>query len=260
MPSIVMSIAGTSIAAFGAIFFGLQLTLYEFGFSRGQKRKSVSDQRESVGIIVGGMLGLLAFVLALTLSFANDRFSDRREGTLLEANAIGTAWLRAKAIGSPTSEEIATKLAGYIDLRKRFVMAEIGNPSINDINAKTAALQMEIWALVSTLVRERPDAISANLMTAINETFDAATSERFAFEFRLPNQVFWLLIGMTLVTMGCLGYQLGLIGRQGRILVALLSLMWTVVIVDILDLASTRLGSFRIDASVYDQAISGSGT
>ena len=37
-----------------------------------------------------------AFVLALTLSFANTRFSERRAGTLAEANAIGTAWLRGQ--------------------------------------------------------------------------------------------------------------------------------------------------------------------
>lgn len=260
MPSFVMSIAGTSIAAFGAILFVLQLILFEFGFRQGLRRKQASDQRETVGIVVGGMLGLLAFVLALTLTFANDRFADRRDGTLQEANAIGTAWLRAKAIGSPTAEEIAGKLASYTDLRRRFVVAEFGDATINELNAQTSSLQSEIWDLVSKQVRDRPDAISASLMTAINEAFDATTSERFAFDYRLPSQVFWLLIGMTLVSMGCLGYQLGLLGRTARVLVFLLSLMWTVVIVDILDLASTRLGSFRIDAGIYDQTISGFGT
>lgn len=257
MPPFVTSIAGTSIALFGAILFVLQLAFYEFGFRQGLRRKHASDQRETVGIVVGGMLGLLAFVLALTLTFANDRFADRREGTLHEANAIGTAWLRAKAIGSPTSEEIAARLASYIELRKRFVVAEIGDSSIDQINEQTSALQADIWSLVSKQVRDRPDAISAALMASVNDTFDAATSERFAFDFRLPNQVFWLLIGMTLVSMGCLGYQLGLFGRPARILVTLLSLMWTVVIVDILDLASTRLGSFRIDAGIYDQTMRG---
>lgn len=259
MPSIVTAIAGTSIALFGAILFVLQLAFYEFGFRRGLRRKNASDQRETVGIIVGGMLGLLAFVLALTLTFANDRFADRREGTLLEANSIGTAWLRAKAMGTPTSEAIAGKLASYIEVRKRYVVAEIGDTAIDDLNQQTSALQAEIWALVSQQVRDRPDAISASLMASINDTFDAATSERFAFDYRLPNQVFWLLIGMTLISMGSLGYQLGLIGKPARMLIVLLSLMWTVVIVDILDLASTRLGSFRIDAGVYDQTMSGFG-
>lgn len=257
IPSFVMSIAATSMLLFGVVLFAFQMILYAIGFRHGLRRGQAGERPESVGIVVGGMLSLLAFVLALTLSFANERFADRREGTLMEANAIGTAWLRAKAIGSPTAEDIATRLASYTELRKRYVLADNGDKVIDEINAQTSALQAEIWGLVSTQVRDRPDAISAALMTSINEVFDAATSERFAFDFRLPGQVFWLLIGMALVSMGCLGYQLGLIGRPARILITLLSLMWTVVIVDILDLASTRLGSFRIDASIYDQTMSG---
>jgi len=50
--------------------------------------------REGVGVLVGSLLGLLAFVLALTLSFASERFNERRLGTLAETNAIGTAWLK----------------------------------------------------------------------------------------------------------------------------------------------------------------------
>jgi hypothetical protein len=45
-----------------------------------------------------------------TLSFASDRFNDRRGETLAEANAIGTAWLRAKAIGQPRGDDIAQLL------------------------------------------------------------------------------------------------------------------------------------------------------
>lgn len=257
MQSIVMAIAGTSMVLFGAILFVLQLVFYELGFRLGLRRKHASDQRETVGIVVGAMLGLLAFVLALTLTFANDRYADRRDGTLVEANAIGTAWLRAKAIGTPHGEDIARGLADYTQLRKQFVLADNGDPNIASLNARTSALQAEIWAAVTEQVRERPDAIAASVMTAVNEAFDAATSERFAFDYRLPNQIIWLLVGMTLATMGCLGYQLGLLGRGARVLMVLLSLMWTVVMVDILDLASTRLGSFRIDAGVYDQAIGG---
>ena len=73
--------------------------------------------------MLGGMLSLLAFVLALTLSFANSRFSQRVEGTLAvaEANAIGTAWLRAEAIGHVRGPEIPQLLEEYTRLRREFV-------------------------------------------------------------------------------------------------------------------------------------------
>jgi hypothetical protein len=75
--------------------------------------------------VVGGMLSLLAFVLALTLSFANTRFSERVEGTLAEANAIGTAWLRAEAIGpygAPRSQNCWRNILLGLFMRPFFMM------------------------------------------------------------------------------------------------------------------------------------------
>ena len=42
-----------------------------------------------------------------------------------------------------------------------------------------------------------------------------------------------------------------------RALVLLLTAMWTVVIVDILDLASPRLGSLRTSAAAYEWTLQG---
>jgi hypothetical protein len=96
-------------------------------------------------------------------------------------------------------------------------------------------------------------------MEALNEMFDASAAERFAFHLRLPPQVFWLLMAMTLVSMACLGYQFGLKKSPQRALVALLTLMWTAVIVDILDLASARLGNLRAGTVAYEWAVKGFG-
>jgi len=95
------------------------------------------------------------------------------------------------------------------------------------------------------------------LMASLNDNFDMTTAERFAYSLLLPPQIFWLLIGMTLLSMATLGYQFGVRGRTLRILVALLILMWTVVIVDILDLASARIGAFRTGVEAYEWTLKG---
>jgi hypothetical protein len=254
---LLIAIAQVSIVLFGALLLIAQLVSHEIGFLLGLRRHLAEGQSETVGVIVGGMLGLLAFVLALTLTFANTRYAERRQGTLVEANAIGTAWLRAKAIGQPRGDEIAKLLEGYNDLRKAFVVAEGGSGSVATLNDRTAAIQSEIWGHLSALVREQPGPISASIMTALNDVFDAATNERFAFQMRLPSQILWLLLSMTLLSMGCLGFQLGLKEKPARVMVGLLSIMWTVVIVNILDLSSSRAGNFRTDATVYEWTASG---
>jgi hypothetical protein len=69
------------------------------------------------------LLALLAFVLALTLSYASARFAERRSGALAEVNAISTAWSNAEAIGHPRGTEIARLLEEYTKVRLVFVEA-----------------------------------------------------------------------------------------------------------------------------------------
>jgi len=255
---VALVIAEFSVVAFGLILLVGQIAAHFAGFWLGKRdvgRRQASP--ETVGVVVGGMLGLLAFVLALTLSFANSRFSEHRQGSLEEANAIGTAWLRAEAIGGPHGEAIARLLEDYVEVRADFVRAGRDDTVIERLNQRTGVLQSEIWGHVAVIVRDQPNPVSAALMSALNETFDAATKERFAYHITLPPQLFWLLIGMTLLSMGCLGYQFGLKNRSSPILVLMLTFMWTWVIVEILDLASGRLGAIRTGTAVYEWTVQG---
>lgn len=238
---------------FGIVLLVGQLFAHEIGYRLGIRGKErAAGQGENVGVVVAGLLALLAFVLALTLSTATSRFNDRRQDALAEANAIGTAWLRATAIGSPQAMEIARLLDEYLKAREGFVRAGRDQVAIAKANQETSALQQSIWRQVTAIVREHPDPISASLMAAVNETFDASTSERFALGIRLPAQVFWLLIGLMFLSMASVGYQFGLKGKSVRILVVLLTIVWTAIVVNILDLASPRLGNFRTDMRAYD--------
>jgi hypothetical protein len=142
--NLLVAIAAWSLLAFGLLLFLLQLGAHEIGYRFGRLRGArLEAPAESVGAVVGGMLGLLAFVLALTLSFASNSFSERRAGTLAEANAIGTAWLRAQAIGGPRGSEIARLLEQYTHLRIDFIQAENDPAAIDDLNRRTNALQTE---------------------------------------------------------------------------------------------------------------------
>ena len=255
---VIAAIAEWSFLAFAMLLFATQFLVHQIGYWFGRRKKASGESpAEGVGAVVGSILGLLAFVLALTLSYASTRFGERRQGALAEANAIGTAWLRAQAIGHPRGAEIAHLLEQYIETRKEFVRAGRNRVVLDELNRRTNELQSKIWGNVAAIVRQRPDPISGALMASLNDTFDMTTAERFAYERTLPPQIFWLLIIMSLTGMAALGYQLGLRASPVRMLVAFLMLMWTLVIVDILDLASARLGSFRTDPVAYEWTIQG---
>ena len=94
-------------------------------------------------------------------------------------------------------------------------------------------------------------------MSALNETFDMTTTERFAYDLHIPPQIFWLLISMTLLSIAVIGYQLGLGGGPLRLLALSLIVMWTLVVVTILDLASARLGYLRTGTVAYEWTLQG---
>lgn len=245
-------LADWSELVFAGVLLAGQCLAHEAGVWLGRRnadREGIPP--EGVGVIVGGMLGLLAFVLALTLSFASNRFIERRAGALAEANAIGTAWIRAEAIGHPRGEAIARLLEEYAKVRMAFVEAGRDPARLEDLGRSTNALQSQMTGHLAVIVREQPTTVSTSLMTALNETFDAATTERFAYARGLPQRIFWLLIGLSLLSAGALGYQVGLRKRPLRALAGMLLVTWTIVTVDILDLASPRIGAFRMDADVY---------
>lgn len=245
-------LAAWSLLAFSALLFLVQLAAQEFGQFLGRRHRArISGKAEGVGVVVGGMLGLLAFVLALTLSFSNTRFNERRTGSLQEANAIGTAWLRAEAIGDPRGVAIAQLLRQYTELRIEFIQAERNHALLERVQHSTDALQAKIWGNMAGIVRDKPTPAAVALQDSLNDVFDAATAERFAYAFALPPQLFWLLIGLILLSMTALGYQLGLAGTPVRMLALLLTVTWTIIIVDILDLAAPRVGEFRTSAIAY---------
>lgn len=248
----------TAVAEQGVWIFGLlllvaQFAAHEAGYRLGASRRDAPGvHSESVSIVVSAMLGLLTFVLALTLSFTSARFAERRAGAMAEANAIGTAWMRAEAIGGPRGEEIGRLIERYLDAREDLARVGRDEDKISDLNRQTNALQTAIWGHATAIIRERPDPVTASLMSSLNEMFDASATERYAFQLRLPPQLFWLLTLLTLLTVACLGFQLGVGRRPQRILVLFLTAMWSAVIVDILDFASPHLGNFRTDVAAYE--------
>jgi len=251
-------IAARNLLAFVLILFAGQIIAFEIGLWSGHRR-AVKGRvpTEGVSVIVGGMLGLLAFVLALTLSSSTTRFQERRQGMLAEANAISSAWSRTEAVGDPRAVEIARELKQYAQVRTEFVAAPQDAGMLADIERRSAALQTDIWHAAAAIAQAQPNPLTVSLLNELDAAFGAATNVRFAFSTRMLPQLFWLLLGMTALTVAGMGYQLGVRGQTLRRLALLIIVMWTAVITDILDLGTARIGSIGNDRSVYHWAMEG---
>lgn len=237
---------------FAALWIGHRLGL------RLTRRRTDQETPESVGLVAGALLGLLAFTLAVTIGIAERRFEDRRAAGLNEANAIGTAWLRARAL-APEGAAIAATLEAYARARLAWAEAARGSQAIEARLAETERLQAQLWTEATALARARPDAVTALLLDSLNTTFDMATTQRWAFRQQMPAELPWLLFALTLVTVGAIGLQWGLRRRWHPVLALMLLGAWTGCLVLIADLSSPRRGWVRVDLAPYHWTIEGFG-
>lgn len=243
---------------FVLLFVSLVLSLKLGHVLGGWRRAALGDRAdEGASLIVGSILGLLAFVLALNLSNANSRFDWRLEAALDEVNAIGTATMQAEAVGGPEGQAIGAAMKTYLLLRYRYVSAGRASPEIARTTAETAELQGRIWADLTRLLDRDKSPASVSLMNALNNAFDASTVMRRAMEYRMPSQMVLLLLAMSVLGTAAVGYQFGLTNRRGLAPGWVLSLLWCVVVIQIFDIGAARVWSFRTDTRVYEWSLEG---
>jgi hypothetical protein len=246
-----------------AVFLFLSLTLaIEGGYRLGRlaviRRSAKSEDASGVSTLTAGMLGLLAFTLSLSIGFAQNRYEARRGLVLAEANAIGTAWLRTKLIDGDEGPAIAAKIEDFAKARLDFTIAA-SDADVPALVARTQALRDDIWRTVRVVAHRAPTPVTTALVNALNDMFDHAASQRFAYASSVPAELMLALYVGALLTIGALGYQFGLAGKRQVVLSSLLLLMWAGGMLLIIDLSQPRMGDIRVDAEPLVWTIEGFG-
>ena len=216
------------------------------------------DERviSSTATLTGGMLALVAFVLGLTISVAQNRYETRRQEVVEEANTIGTAWLRAKMVGGEQGDAVAALIEDYTKVRIAYTSAEEDGP-IRALVNQTSALQNQMWKLATQTARAAPNPMVTSYFASLNDMFDASLSQRYAFASRVPSTVIWMLMGGSMLSLGAMGYQFGLAGTRQNALTALLLAMWVGSMMVIIDFSRPRAGLLRVDTRPLEWTLQG---
>ena len=85
-----------------AVMISAFLLAAETGYRLGIRRHDPDEAGKShISALQGGLLGLLALILAFSISMSVSRFDLRKSLVVQEANAIATAWLRTQILEEP---------------------------------------------------------------------------------------------------------------------------------------------------------------
>ena len=156
---------------FVAIFVLINLVAYEIGF---RTRAAIHKKAEApaddgpTGMIVGSILALMAFLLAITMGMASDRYDNRRGLVLAEANALGTTYLRAGYLSEPNSSEMQDLIREYVPLR--IGTSDRAQLAINI--AESESLQDVMWRIAEDEARTNGSDVTALFIESLNEVID----------------------------------------------------------------------------------------
>jgi hypothetical protein len=207
----------------------LVLASVEVGYRLGRRRHArAQDEKEGpVGAIVGSALGLLAFLLGFTYSFAGGRMDARRVALLEEANAVGTTYLRADMLPEPHRAEVRALLREYVDVR----LAVVKTKDLATGIARTNEIQQALWSHAVAVGRASPESeIFSLFIDSLNQTIDAHARRAQAVRTRVSVAVGGVLFGLALLGFSAQGYHNGLAETQRSPAIVTLAIAFSMVI------------------------------
>jgi hypothetical protein len=238
----------TPLWAIGVLLLAL-LTAAYFGGRRmrayGDRRAAASGgskKSEFGGYIVSAMLGLLSLLLGFTFSLATQRFEQRRQLVIEEANAIGTADLRVQILDSPYRETLRRLFREHVS--HEIGLADIGYPATGSLRAEDDRIQGQIWATAAAAIAPpKLGPYALFLSQPINGMIDLNASRRAVRATEVPAEVFIVLLAYLIGIAGVLGYEIGP-GRATFIACFVLALM-SLALLLIMDIDRPAAGGIR---------------
>ena len=227
------------------------LLIYEGGFRIGRwyQRRTPNEKEGATGMLVGSLLGLLALLLAFTVGMASDRFDARRKLIVEEANTIGTTFLRAGYLDEPYRTDIQTLLREYAPLQ---VFSQ--NTAITQANLeRSSEILRQVWDDAEELARQNPESeMIALFIETTNEMIDMHETRVIASIYaRVPETVLFVLIFGSILTMGMIGYNAGLLEKRSLTGAIVLVVVMATVITLIIDLDRPRDGLLIVSQQPY---------
>jgi len=218
---------------------------YEIGFRIGRwyQDRTPGEQEGPTGMIVGSILALLAFLLAVTMGMAADRFDARRAIVLAEANAIGTTFLRAGYLPEPASSQTRELLREYVPLR---IVVTDSIDVQSDIERSNAILA-QLWTIAQDVAKTTDQGdLTSTYIESLNETIDLHESRITAANGRVPETIVLLLVIGSALSLGMVGYSAGLTKRRSLLSAAVLVIALGAVIMVVVDLDRPREGFIQV--------------
>lgn len=200
--------------------------------------------------IIGSVFGLMAFLLAFSFSMSGSRFESRRTASISEANAIGTAILRADLYPEAERNAFRADFKNYLQARIDYLASAWDDAKLNGIQERQKAAADNLWSRAMRLSINAPSIIPSNQMIpSLNEMFDSATTNDYSELMRVPESIVVMLFVLSFVSAFFMGYSSAEKGKLDWYVAFGFCFLSVLVIFITLDLDRPRRGLIQLDTS-----------
>lgn len=234
-----------------SVLFLCMLLSVEMGFrirSRRRKQAVAAEAITQANALLVSMLGLLALLLAFTFSAALQRYDDRSQAVVAEANAIGTTYLRAQLLPAVMQDEVQGLVRQYLDIRIQEGRVDFSDAEKQELLLRQSMLvRGQIWNhAVRAAEQDRGAIATALFIQSLNELIDASEARKAANSRHVPEIVIFLMFATVVISTTTLGFASGIAGHRITLAAFVLMMLIALVIYLIIDLDRPRRGAIQV--------------
>lgn len=170
--------------------------------------------KEPFGALQAALLGVVGLILAFGLTMAVGRYESRCAAVVDDANAIGTAYLRAQTLAEPLRSQSLVLMRRYTDADLRLAHSIPSSAAARAAVAGGSLLQRRLWRLAGESLVAAPDANATRVyVDSLNSMIDMQTVRVASLDNRIPSEVLVLEIGGAAVALFLLALYLAILSR-----------------------------------------------
>lgn len=226
-----------------ALFVGALLAS-EIGFRLGRFVGPRDDVfTKQLEVIRGGTFALVAFLIGFGFSGAASRYIDRLDLIVKEANALGTAYLRADTLPQPMSGELKAALRQYTAGRLE-LLGSLDSSTTAALLGKVGSQQERMWNVALAGVAGNAQLMRV-VLPPLNDVIDLHTTHLSAARRHIPWPILGTLLGSAALAVALASFGNGQANRRFPILNFMYGLALSVALWMTIDLDHPRHGTIQ---------------
>lgn len=242
--------------AVSAGFFAGSLVLLNYGRYLGLRYlQHQTANMAGLTTVEGAVFALIGLLLAFTISGALQRFDERRQLVIQEANAASTAYDRLALFEGDVGRNLQTNLKDYVEARidlyrmphdfSLWRRSELFSPEQQD---KIVDFKNKVWdAMVAACPQANFRPACAQAVPALASLFEVAQLRLGASEKHPPQIVYVMLFGLGLGGSLLAGFGMAAATARSWIHMLIFAATLTVTLYVVTDMEYPRLGLINIE-------------